>query len=77
MTDEQIRQHLTEYPDRAVTVMGRDYIYNGWIVTVFRKRRQRAGWRCVIEDKHGRLFIHSAHQVAVADAKAQADLNDG
>jgi hypothetical protein len=31
---------------------------------VFHKRKEKGGWRCVVEDKHGRLFIQSSHELA-------------
>lgn len=63
MTDEQMVKHLDQCPDVAVTVEGHDYRYNGWLVAIFKKRSN--GWRCVVEDKHGRLAFHASSQLSV------------
>lgn len=44
-----------------VTVIANDYRYDGWVVTVFSKRKSSI--RCVVEDENGRLFIHNPHQL--------------
>jgi hypothetical protein len=54
MTNTEVMQHNIFDP---VIVTGGDYVYQGWLVAVFSKRR--GGVRCVVEDEHGRLFIHS------------------
>jgi len=64
MNDQQMRNWFVNRHDDPVMVSGRDYVYHGWIVSVFMKRRERAGMRCVVEDKHGRLFIHNAIQLS-------------
>jgi len=45
-----------------VHVKANDYEYDGWLVSAFAKRR--GGWRCVVEDINGRLFIHNAAQLS-------------
>lgn len=62
MTDEELFA-LDADPDfRRVTVIASDYYYEGWLVTVFNKRR-KSQVRCVVEDDNGRLFIHNASQL--------------
>jgi hypothetical protein len=50
-----------------VPVRGRDFTYEGWIDVVIAKRR--GDLRCVVEDKHGRCFIHNAGQIELSTAK--------
>lgn len=45
-----------------VTVRATDYVYEGWLVAVFTKRRGPQV-RAVVEDANGRLFIHNAGQL--------------
>lgn len=45
-----------------VRVTGNDYAYDGWVVGVVTKMRSGA-LRYVVEDEHGRLFIHNAQQL--------------
>lgn len=64
MTDHELlvllrKNAMSEPP--PVTVRGGDYQYDGWLVSVFKKRKGQ--WRCVVEDEGGRLFIHNASQV--------------
>jgi len=49
----------------AVIVTAADYVYSGWLVAVFAKRR--GGIRVVVEDDNGRLFVHNAKQLGVPD----------
>jgi len=46
-----------------VLVTGGDYAYRGWIVGAAVKRSGLI--RAMVEDKHGRLFVHNAGQIAV------------
>jgi hypothetical protein len=64
VNDLQMQRWFGHRSDEAVMVVGRDYVYHGWIVAVFHKRKEKGGWRCVVEDKHGRLFIQSSHELA-------------
>lgn len=48
----------------AVTVNGGDYTYKGWLVSAFVKRGSMV-WRVVVQDEHGRLFIHRPQQIRV------------
>ena len=68
MTSEEMREHFKSKADEAVMINGRDYTYHGWLVDVFQKRKSK-DWRCVIEDRHGRLFIHNAHQLAISSER--------
>jgi len=45
-----------------VRVEASDYNYEGWLVAAFPKRKSGA-IRCVVEDEHGRLFIHNPGQL--------------
>jgi len=45
-----------------IEVHGGDYVYQGHIVSVFKKRR-RGMVRVVVEDDNGRLFIHNKDQL--------------
>lgn len=45
-----------------VTVTANDYSYDGWLVAKFKKRS--GAWRVVVEDEHGRPFIHNSSQIA-------------
>lgn len=49
----------------VVRVKAKDYSYYGVLSTVFRK--QSGEVRCVVEDAHGRLFIHNAWQLGASD----------
>ncbi len=53
-------RHTFAEGDR-VRVQANDYTYEGWIVSIFAKRSGQV--RCVVEDEHGRLFIHNSRQV--------------
>jgi hypothetical protein len=44
-----------------VRVVANDYYYIGHLVSVFEKLSGQ--WRCVVEDEHGRLFIHNPDQI--------------
>jgi hypothetical protein len=62
MTDHDLLIVLRSALDPPpVTVRGGDYSYDGWLVSVFKKRKGQ--WRAVVEDEGGRLFIHNASQV--------------
>ena len=62
MTDQELLNIVTA---QRVVVKATDYSYEGWVVTVFPKRR-RHQIRCVVEDDNGRLFIHNASQLTVS-----------
>jgi hypothetical protein len=49
----------------SVHVTGSDYQYDGWLASVFTKRSGTV--RYVVEDANGRLFIHNAKQLGVAE----------
>lgn len=49
----------------VVRVKAGDYSYYGVLSTVFKK--QSGAVRCVVEDAHGRLFVHSAWQLDASD----------
>jgi hypothetical protein len=49
----------------TVRVTATDYAYDGWLVSIFRKRRGDV--RYVVEDDCGRLFIHNAKQLGVEE----------
>lgn len=72
MTDEEVLM-LGAHARRAeregheyfpVRVVASDYRYDGWLVTAFAKRSGKL--RCVVEDIHGRLFIHNSSQLTAA-----------
>ena len=48
-------------PPHRVTVIARDYSYEGWLVGVVIKRSGTI--RYVLEDDNGRLFIHNEKQI--------------
>jgi len=64
MTPEDARTRM----HKAVMVIGGDYTYTGELVALFTKLPRKAGadsvWRCVVQDEHGRLFIHRLEQLA-------------
>lgn len=60
MTESELPGYKNELP-LSVRVFGSDYCYDGFIVSIFRKKQ--GAWRCVVEDSNGRLFIHNAKQV--------------
>jgi hypothetical protein len=62
MTDDEMLALDAEPQWQNVRVRGSDYEYDGWLVTVFPKRR-KTQLRCVVEDSNGRLFIHNASQL--------------
>lgn len=62
MTDEELFSIDAQPQWQRVRVKASDYQYDGWIVTVFNKRRIQ-NVRCVVEDDNGRLFIHNAGQL--------------
>ena len=64
MTDREAAEHFANTPDEPVTVTGGDYVYGGYLVAVFSKRK--GGVRVVVEDGNGRLFIHNPGQLASA-----------
>jgi predicted HAD superfamily Cof-like phosphohydrolase len=49
----------------TVHVKANDYEYMGHLVSMFKKKGGEV--RCVVEDEHGRLFIHNPSQLACAD----------
>ena len=49
-----------------VTVQGKDYSYEGWIVARFPKRKS-GEIRYVVEDENGRLFIHNQDQLKAGE----------
>jgi hypothetical protein len=51
--------------NKKVHVTANDYSYDGWLVSIFRKRRGHV--RYVVEDEHGRLFFHNAKQLGVEE----------
>lgn len=51
--------HMTEII--KLTVKGRDYEYEGYLAGIATKRS--GAIRYIVEDDHGRLFIHSAEQI--------------
>ncbi len=66
MTDKQLIELFEMAFDRendppAVTVKANDYTYDGWLIMVGHKRSGQV--RCVVEDDHGRLFVHNALQL--------------
>ena len=68
MTDEQLmmlwnNEYIANKVYPKVRVQGSDYSYEGWVVTVFRKKRAPHQLRCDVEDENGRLFIHNATQL--------------
>lgn len=50
----------------AVHVTAGDYAYDGWIMMIGKKKRSGA-IRCVVEDEHGRLFIHNSGQISTRE----------
>lgn len=50
-----------------VWVTAGDYAYQGWLVSLVLKRikpgQTERALRAVVEDEHGRLFIHNARQL--------------
>jgi hypothetical protein len=52
--------------DTKVRVTANDYSYDGWLVSIFRKRRSGLV-RYIVEDDNGRLFIHNAKQLGVEE----------
>lgn len=61
MTDEELLKIAAAPQWQRVIVKASDYSYEGWLVSVFNKRRHQV--RCVVEDDNGRLFIHNAAQL--------------
>lgn len=69
MTDEELFELDAEPQWQRVLVTASDYSYEGWLVSVFQKRRGSQSAkviRCVVEDENGRLFIHGAEQLTKA-----------
>lgn len=62
MTDDELLALDQDPQWRRVLVKASDYQYEGWVVSVFAKRRP-GQVRCVVEDNNGRLFIHNAGQI--------------
>lgn len=60
---DQILAKLEQPPSQhtPVVVQGGDYSYQGWLVALFHKRG--GATRIVVEDEHGRLFIHRLEQI--------------
>ena len=56
-----LRLHDEANEPPPVTVKATDYVYDGWLMSVFNKRSGAV--RCVVEDENGRLFIHNASQI--------------
>lgn len=48
-----------------VVVTAADYLYTGWLVSVFVKRSGAV--RAVVEDVNGRLFVHNAKQLGIPE----------
>lgn len=46
---------------KEVIVKANDYSYRGFLVVTFEKTS--GATRCVVEDEHGRLFIHNPSQI--------------
>lgn len=65
MSDDEMLALESQPQWQRVRVTASDYGYEGWLVTVFRKRRTQTQYRCVVEDDNGRLFIHNAGQLSV------------
>lgn len=61
MTDDELNAATGSPLWVRVRVQATDYAYEGWLVSVFRKRSDAT--RCVVEDDNGRLFIHNAGQI--------------
>ncbi len=59
----------------VVRVKAKDYSYYGVLATIFRK--QSGAVRCVVEDAHGRLFIHNSWQLGTSDDALAAALVGG
>jgi hypothetical protein len=64
MTDDEAANYFAHHNDEPVKVTGGDYVYHGWLVAFFQKRKRKGGWRCVVEDGNGRLFIHNPSQLS-------------
>lgn len=67
MTDMQLLM-LDTIPPSPVHVTANDYEYDGWIIALGKKRS--GAIRCVVEDEHGRLFIHNSGQISAREEAA-------
>jgi hypothetical protein len=47
---------------RKVRVTANDYAYDGWLLALVEKRS--GAQRAIVEDSHGRVFIHNPAQIA-------------
>jgi hypothetical protein len=68
VTDAELREVIgfwADWPDPPprVRVKANDYSYDGWLVGGAIKRSHAL--RALVEDEHGRLFVHNAGQLTV------------
>lgn len=65
MTDEEMSRLWNGRHEPPVHV--KDYAYDGWMVACFTECNGQ--WRCVVEDRDGRLSIHNASQLTAERKK--------
>lgn len=64
MTDKELFALDANTGSQRVRASLGDTAYNGWLVCVFWKRDKQLA--CVVEDDHGRMFIHDAARISLA-----------